>query len=130
MNTTAVHSFVERTPMRAVLDIPSAMLDQAMALAYRAYQAGHHEAAEVLCKGLLAADHRYWWSYSLYAAVLRRQGRFAEALVQVEAGLKYEPGQPKLVAMRQELRALGSRPAFTAAASASASSDAAVPEAA
>ena len=30
---------------------------------------------EVLCRGLIAADHKYWWSYSLYAATLRRLGR-------------------------------------------------------
>ena len=29
----------------------------------------------MLCRGLIAADHTYWWSYSLYAATLRRLGK-------------------------------------------------------
>lgn len=101
--------------MRAVLGIPDEILDHAMAVAYRAYRAGQYEDAEVLCKGLLAADHRYWWVYSLYAAVLRNQGRVREALVQVECGLRYEPDQPKLITMRDELRALAAAIASAAA---------------
>ncbi len=102
MESSAAHDFLERTPLRAVFEIPMEALDQAMAIAYRCYQAGRYEHAETLCKGLLAADHRYWWAYSLYAAVLRNQGRLPEAMVQIDCGLKYEPGQPKLVAMKKE----------------------------
>jgi predicted Zn-dependent protease len=106
MSDQNVQAFLDRTPMRAILGIPDEILDQAMAVAYQAYRASQYDDAEVLCKGLLAADHRYWWVYSLYAAVLRNQGRLEEALVQVECGLRYEPQQPKLVAMRKELRTL------------------------
>src|SRR5262245_12147688 len=100
MSEPAVHEFLERTPMRALLGIPDEIPDQAMAVAYQAYRASQYRDAEVLCKGLLAADDRYWWVYSLYAAVLRNQGRVHEALVQIECGLRHEPGQQKLVAMR------------------------------
>jgi predicted Zn-dependent protease len=104
-----IHAFFERTPMRTLIDVPGALLDQAMGLAYQAYRAGRYEQAETLCKGLLAADHRYWWAYSLYAAVLRKRRRFAEALAQIELGLRYEPGQPKLVQMKNELLDLARR---------------------
>jgi hypothetical protein len=58
----------------------------------------------VLCRGLVAADHKYWWSYSLYAATLRRLGRLREALAELEKGLTYEPNEPKLLFMRGEIR--------------------------
>ena len=66
----------------------------------------------MLCRGLIAADHKYWWSYSLYAATLRRLGRLREALAQLEKGLAYEPNEPKLLFMRSEIgEALGARDA-------------------
>ena len=76
-----------------------------MATAYQLYQAGRFPEVEVLCRGLIAADHKYWWSYSLYAATLRRLGRLREAVEQLDAGLVYEPDEPKLLLMRSELRA-------------------------
>ena len=93
---------MDRAPMRAILGIPPEVLDQAMAVAYQCYRAGRYADAEILCRGLLAADHRYWWAYSLYASVLRNQGRLADALVQLDCGLRHEPQQPKLLAMRAE----------------------------
>ena len=53
---------------------------------------------------MIAADHRYWWSYSLYAATLRRLGRARDALALLEIGIGYEPNAPKLLLMRSELR--------------------------
>ena len=103
MNASTDSDFLEHTPMRAILGIPAEVLDEAMAQAWKLYQAGRYHDAEILCRGLLAADHRYWWAYSLYAAVLKRHGRLREALVQIEAGLRYEPGQPKLLAMRADI---------------------------
>ncbi len=97
------NEFLERTTMRELFDLPARFLDQAMAVAYQCYQTGRYQEAEVLCKGLLAADHRYWWAYSLYAAVLRKLGRTDEALTQVEQGLRHEPAQPKLIQMKNQL---------------------------
>ena len=74
-----------------------------MPLAYQLYQVGRYAEAEVLCRGLIAADHKYWWSYSLYAATLRRLGRLSEALAQLDKGLAYEPNEPKLLFMRTEI---------------------------
>lgn len=103
MSTNTVDHIFTTTPMRKILRIPAEVLDQAMANAYALFRADHLDQAEILCKGLLAADHRYWWAYSLYAATLQKLGRFDEALVQITRGLRFEPGQPKLLTMRAEL---------------------------
>lgn len=97
--------FLDATPLKAVLGIPEDALDQAMGMAFQLYKAGRYAEAEIVCRGLLASDHRYWWPHSLLAAVLRRTGRCAEALQAVERGLHHEPGQPKLLLMRAELSA-------------------------
>ena len=97
--------FLEENTMRDIFGIPEEALDAVMATAYQLYQAARFPEVEVLCRGLIAADHKYWWSYSLYAATLRRLGRLQEAVEQLERGLAYEPNEPKLLLMRSELRA-------------------------
>jgi len=97
--------FLEENTMRALFGIPEEALDAVMATAYQLYQAGRYLEVEVLCRGLIAADHTYWWSYSLYAAALRRLGRLREAVELLDRGLVYEPGAAKLIAMRAELYA-------------------------
>ena len=101
--------FLEDTTMRSIFGIPEEALDAVMATAYQLYQTGRYPEVEVLCRGLIAADHRYWWSYSLYAATLRRLGRLREAVEQLERGLVYEPDEAKLLVMRDELREAISR---------------------
>jgi tetratricopeptide (TPR) repeat protein len=96
--------FLEETTMKSIFGISDAALDAVMALAYQLYQVGRYGEAEVLCRGLIAADHQYWWSYSLYAATLRRLGKLREALLEIEKGLAYEPNEPKLLFMRGEIR--------------------------
>jgi tetratricopeptide (TPR) repeat protein len=104
----AVQAFLERTTMQSILEIDQAALDHVMATAYLLYQAGRYREVDVLCRGLIAVDHSYWWSYSLHAAALRRMGRLAEALEQVDNGLRFEPAETKLLLMRGEiLAALG-----------------------
>ena len=78
--------FLEENTMRDIFGIPEEALDAVMATAYQLYQAGRFPEVEVLCRGLIAADHKYWWSYSLYAATLRRLGRLREAVEQLEQG--------------------------------------------
>ena len=95
--------FLEETTMRAIFGIPEDALDAVMATAYQLYQAGRYPEVEVLCRGLIAADHKYWWSYSLYAATLRRLGRLREAVEQLDRGLVYETDAAKLLVMRNEL---------------------------
>ena len=96
--------FLEENTMRSIFGIPEEALDAVMATAYQLYQVGRYPEVEVLCRGLVAADHKYWWSYSLYAATLRKLGRPHEAVQLVENGLVYEPDEPKLLLMRSELR--------------------------
>ena len=103
--TPAARQFLEETTMKSLFGIPDQALDAIMALAYQVYQVGRYADAEVLCRGLIAADHKYWWSYSLYAATLRRLGRLSEALAQLDKGLAYEPNEPKLLFMRSEIAA-------------------------
>ena len=100
----AARKFLHETTMQSLLGIPEAALDAVMATAYQLYQAGRFHEVEVLCRGLIAADHKYWWSYSLYAATLRKLGRLREAVELVDKGLAYEPDEPKLLLMRSELR--------------------------
>jgi predicted Zn-dependent protease len=99
----AARQFLEETTMKSLLGISDEALDGIMALAYQLYQVGRYADAEVLCRGLIATDHKYWWSYSLYAATLRRLGRLSEALAQLDKGLAYEPNEPKLLFMRSEI---------------------------
>jgi tetratricopeptide (TPR) repeat protein len=103
--SATARQFLEETTMKSIFGITDEALDAVMALAYQLYQVGRYAEAEVLCRGLVAADHKYWWSYSLYAATLRRLGRLREALAELEKGLTYEPNEPKLLFMRGEIRA-------------------------
>jgi tetratricopeptide (TPR) repeat protein len=95
--------FLEETTMKSIFGISDEALDAVMALAYQLYQVGRYPEVAVLCRGLIAADHKYWWSYSLYAATLRRLGKLQEALEELTKGLVYEPAQPKLLFMRNEI---------------------------
>jgi tetratricopeptide (TPR) repeat protein len=108
--------FLEETTMKSIFGIPDEALDAIMALAYQLYQVGRYPEVEVLCRGLIAADHKYWWSYSLYAATLRRLGKLEEALEAVAKGLLYEPAEPKLLFMRSEIGEALSRSKATPAA--------------
>jgi tetratricopeptide (TPR) repeat protein len=102
--TPNARKFLEENTMKSLLDIPDEALDAVMAVAFQLYQAGRYPEVEILCRGLVAADHKYWWSYSLLAATLRRLGRLPEALAALEQGLLYEPDETKLLFMRGELR--------------------------
>jgi len=96
-------ALLERVTVRELLDIPPGVIDRARQLAHQLYRAGRLVEADVVCRGLIACDHRCAWTYSLHAAVLRRQGRLERAVAQVQRGLAHEPGHAKLSAMRDEL---------------------------
>jgi predicted Zn-dependent protease len=107
-NDDAADRFLNDNPMKSLLGIPEEALDAVMTAAYHLYQAGRFGEVEILCRGLIAADPGYWWSYSLYGATLRRVGKLREALEQIDKGLAHERGEPKLLLMRGEiLSALG-----------------------
>jgi predicted Zn-dependent protease len=101
--TKSSQHYLEHTTLKEILGIPDGAMDQAMGIAYQLYLTGRFSEAETVCKGLIACDHRYWWTHSLHASVLRRLGRTPEALAAVDEGLKHEPRQPKLSVMRAEL---------------------------
>jgi tetratricopeptide (TPR) repeat protein len=106
---TAAESYLDETPMRALLGIPPEVIDEFLASAYQLYRDGRYSEAEIVCRGVVAADHRYWYPYTLYAATLQKMGRFREALAQVDQGLKYEPGHPQLIVLRDEIVASAAR---------------------
>jgi predicted Zn-dependent protease len=95
--------FLDKHPLRTLVAFPPEYMDQAMALAFQSFQAGRYDETETLCRGLLALDHHYWWSYSLYAATLLKLGKVREALVQINLGLAHEPEQPKLLEIKKEI---------------------------
>jgi hypothetical protein len=109
-NAAAASDFLRDTTLKSILGIADEALDQVMATAYALYQAGRYQETDVLCRGLIAADHTYWWSHSLHAATLRRLGRLGEALAAADAGLRFEPGEPKLLLLRHELLTALARP--------------------
>jgi hypothetical protein len=101
----AAAEFLRRTTTRSSPGLDQDVLDHVMATAYQLYQAGRYPEVDVLCRGLIAADHTYWWSYSLHAAALRRMGQLAQALEQVDNGLVFEPAATNLLMMRGEILA-------------------------
>lgn len=103
LTPTAHETIVDGLRLQSLLGIPSEVLDHAMATAYQLYRERRYWEAETICRGLLAADPTYWWSYSLYAATLQKLGRIREALAMVTLGLRHEPAHPKLLALREAL---------------------------
>jgi len=104
-NATLSHTLPPQSdppPPYKLLGIPEHALDALMAHAYKLYEAGQYQKAEELCRGLVSANPSYGWTYSLYAAVMQQQGRFAEALSLLDTGLKFEPNNDKLIAMKRE----------------------------
>jgi predicted Zn-dependent protease len=99
---SSLENILEALPLKVVLGLDRDQLEATRQLAYNFYLGGQFTDAEVLCRGLIAADHEDTWAYSLYAAVLRRQGRLVEALATLDAGLGHDAANPKLTAMRAE----------------------------
>ena len=93
----------ERQPTRTFKDtneIPPEVLDICRTTGYELYRARNYPQAEIVCRGLVTADHLNWYHHSLLAAALQKMGRFSEALSQVEEGLRSLPGNPRLLALR------------------------------
>jgi len=88
---------------RSFRRLPQGVLDHALAVAFRLYRAGRLGEAGAVCESLLACDRRYWWPRTLYVSVLRRQGRWREALAAARDGLRLEPRQPELVRLHADL---------------------------
>lgn len=87
-------------PLRVSAQIPNDVLDLCRRTAYELYKGRNYQQAEVVCRGLLAADHLDWYHHALAAACLQKLGRFPEALTLVDEGLRHLPGQPRLLGLR------------------------------
>ena len=75
-------------------------LDVCRMTGYELYKARNYPQAEVVCRGLVAADNQNWYHHSLLAATLQKMGRYSEAVAQIEEGLRCLPGQPRLLSLR------------------------------
>ncbi len=90
-------------PMRALLVLRDEDLDAARNAAHQLFTADRLAEAEILCRGLLAADPSDPWAFILYVGTLFRMGRLHDALATAEEGLRHHPGLPRLTAMRGKL---------------------------
>ena len=88
------------TFFRDTNDIAPEALDTCRMTGYELYKARNYVQAELVCRGLVAADQHNWYHHSLLAATLQKMGRYAEAIAQVEEGLRYLPEQPRLLSLR------------------------------
>jgi len=86
------------------LSLSSDVLDHTLAFAYDYLAARRYDDAARLCRSILVADPHYWWCYSLYAAVLRKQGKLREALAMINQSLRYEPSDPKLLSAKAAIQ--------------------------
>jgi tetratricopeptide (TPR) repeat protein len=73
------------------------------------YEARNLPDAESVALGLIAAAPKLWYHHSLLAAILLKQGRYAEALAQIDEGLGYLPGQVELLSLRTSVLHAGER---------------------
>jgi Flp pilus assembly protein TadD len=101
--TPAAQNFLDQTPLTALINISPALLQDCAAKAYEFCQSQNYTQAQVLARGLVAADHRDWYYRTLLAVCLQKLGRTAEAIEVVDQGLRYCPGQPDLLALRAAL---------------------------
>jgi predicted Zn-dependent protease len=89
--------------LRDVINIPVEVLDAARQTAYNLYQTEQWDQTETMLKGLLAADPTDAWALSLFAAMLRKQKRFKEALVVMETAHTLDPKNDNITRMRDEI---------------------------
>jgi hypothetical protein len=60
-----------------VFRLPQDTLDQFMATAYLLHSDGHYLHAELVCRGILAAEPRYWYAAALLQATLEKRAHRA-----------------------------------------------------
>jgi Flp pilus assembly protein TadD len=100
---THAQTFIDETTLSSLISIDPALLYQAAVTSYECLQNGQLHEAEVISRGLVAANHRFWYYRTLLAVSLQRLGRVAEAIDQTNEGLKYQPGHPDLLALKAVL---------------------------
>ena len=89
--------------------LPAEVLAVCRSTGWDLYDARHLAQAEIVARGLVAADPGEWYHHSLLAATLQKQARFGEALATVDDGLARHPGHPQLGKLREEIIASAGR---------------------
>jgi hypothetical protein len=56
-----------------IFHVPQDTLDQLMAAAYLLHSDGHYLHAEMVCRGMLAAEPDYWYAAALLQATLEKR---------------------------------------------------------
>jgi cytochrome c-type biogenesis protein CcmH/NrfG len=79
------------------------ILDQARGHAFGAFLAERWPETETLLDGILAADPGDAWALSVYAAMLRKQGRLAQAAALIERAHLLAPADANIIAIREDL---------------------------
>jgi cytochrome c-type biogenesis protein CcmH/NrfG len=79
------------------------ILDQARTFAFGTYLAEHWPETEILLEGILAADPTDAWSLSVYASMLRKQGKLAQAAALIDRAHQLAPADANITAIRDEL---------------------------
>ena len=101
--TAAAQKFLAETPLKAMLKISPALLHDCAVKAYELCQGGLFTQAEVIARGLVAADHRDWYYRTLLAVTQQKLGRPADARTTLDEGLTFCPAHPELLALRAAL---------------------------
>ena len=74
-------------------------------LAYEMYLEGRWRETETLLKGVLSSNPTDAWSLSVYASMLRKQGKFKEAIVVLETAHSLDPADENITRMHHEMDA-------------------------
>ena len=89
--------------LKDVVQIPPGLLELARKTAYDLFIAEKFDDVEVLLQGILAADNQDAWSLALYGAIMRKKGKFKEALVLMETAHALAPDNDNIRTMRDEI---------------------------
>jgi hypothetical protein len=100
---TRAQTFVDETTLASLMDTDPAVYEFATITAFECLRNGQSHQAEVISRGLVAADHRFWYYRTLLGFALQRLGRVGEAIEQMDLGLKYNPGHSDLLALKAVL---------------------------
>jgi Flp pilus assembly protein TadD len=101
--TRETQKFIDETPLYQMLKVSPSVLRDCAVQGYELCRSKRFAEAEVIARGLVAADHRHWYFRSLLAVCLVALRRFAEARQVVDEGLRLCPGHRELVALRAAL---------------------------
>jgi Flp pilus assembly protein TadD len=101
--TRETQKFLDQNPLCKLLAISESVLRDCAIQGYEMCKAGRYADAEVVGRGLVAADHRDWYFRTLLAVPLAKLGRKAEAIQVIDEGLRFHPGHRDLVALRASL---------------------------